>query len=81
MKLTSHKKQIIYDSIYTKVSKLVKVIETENIMVVTKDLGGEGSCYLMGIRFLICKRRKFLETYFTTKLIYLMLLNYILKNV
>ena len=33
------KRQILYDSIYIKVSKLLKLIETESRMVVTRDLG------------------------------------------
>ena len=41
------------DSIYTKVSKLAKVIETRKYNDGYQSLGGEGKggCYLMGIKF------------------------------
>ena len=67
MKLTSHKKQIIYDSIYTKVSKLVKVIETENIMVVTKDLGGRGKLLFNGYKISDLQEEKVLGDLFHNK--------------
>ena len=44
---------LVHDSTYRKVTKVVKFIETESRMVVTENLveGETGNYYLMGIEF------------------------------
>ena len=78
------KRQIMHDSIYSEIYKLVKFIETESRTVVSYQRlrrGGGGSCCLMGIKFQIFKMRQFWRSISQQMWIYLTLLNYTLTMV
>ena len=79
-KLASHRKTSTVWFHLDEESKVVKFMETESRMVVTKGWGEGEELFNGYVKFQICKMRQFLEIGFTTMRMYL-ILNYTLKNV
>lgn len=58
--ISQSQRQILYDSTHMRCVKVVKFIETENKIVVTRGArwgGKRGSCCLMGVEFPNCKMK------------------------